>query len=138
MNNSDATTENNLLDNIEIGMANLYVLDNLSTYATVDGFNLPISNILYDKYRSLLLENSVRINLKGAWMDKVIYRPKYLSYVLYDTIELWHLILYLNDMVSAIEFNKTSLLVLDPASVELIMDIINIEKETLAEEPITL
>ena len=62
-----------------------------------------------------------------------IYRPKYLSLKLYGTIDLWHLILWINDLTSATQFDKSIIYVFDPERIDILERIISIEKNRLRQ-----
>lgn len=76
-----------------------------------------------DKYRSDL-ENIVET--KVFTRDEIFkYKcnPWRLSYDLYNSVEYWHMLLDLNDMVSATEFTRTTIKVYDDTLPDLINEI---------------
>lgn len=128
----DLSKEANIKNVISTGVDNSLILDNLNTYITFfDGFSLPSMNVLFEKYRGVILENCVKLSLTDKLFDVYKYRPKYLSLKLYGYIDLWHLILWVNDMTTVTQFNKKIIYVFDPDAIHILANILNIEKELL-------
>ena len=128
----DYSKEANIKNVIAGGVDNDLILDNLNTYITFfDGFSLPSMNILFEKYRGVILENCVKLSLTEPVYNVYKYRPKFLSLKLYGYIDLWHLILWVNDMTTVTQFNKRIIYVYDPEALHVLANILNLEKELL-------
>ena len=127
------TKEYSLEDIISRGPSNELALDNLFMFTNFEGFTIPQMNILFEKYRGIILECCLKIKLSDDLLRHYIYRPKYLSLKLYGTTDLWHLILWINDLTSATQFNKNNLYVFDPDRIDVLERILSIEKAKLRE-----
>lgn len=115
---------------ISRGIQNSLTFENTNMKATVSGRTFPLNNILSRKYRGIILENSFELNLDSDELFETYkFKPKLLSLKLYGTTDLWHLILWLNDMNSATQFTRRRVVIFDPEA----MDVLNriIEKEKL-------
>lgn len=128
---NDSTTEYLITSAISKGLENQLILDNVNTYIDFEGFKIPSMNIFFEKYRGIILENCVKITMSEKVYDAYKYRPKYLSYKLYGTVDLWHLLLWVNDMVTVSQFNKKIIYVLNPESLDVLDRILNLEKDML-------
>ncbi len=119
-----------LLEEINDNLQNKLVISNIS-------FPVSINNVVFVKeyifkfYRDVVLGNCTEVDLGDALERLYLYRPKYLSLALYGTIDLWYLLLYINNMTSCTEFNKKVIKIYNPNSMELLNKIIEIQKENL-------
>ena len=67
-----------------------------------------------------------------------IYNPKKLSFDLYGTIEYAPLIMRINNIVSVIEFNKSSLKLLDKGFTKFLNEVITKEKKRITSNIIAI
>lgn len=112
------------------GSQNSLTTDNTSLKAEVGGRVFATSNILSGKYRGVIFENSFELSLDDDKLFEMYrFKPKLLSMRLYGTTDLWHMILWLNNMTSASQFSRRKIIVFNPDS----MDVLNriVEKERL-------
>ena len=130
---NDVSKEYRIKDAITKGTQNSLILDNINEYVNFDGFKIPVHCILSDKYRGIILENCVKITLSEELFNVYQYRPKYLSLKLYGYTDLWHLILWINDMTSVTQFNKKIIYVYDPDALDVLDRIISLEQAELDE-----
>lgn len=130
---NDTSKENNILNALSTGIENSMILDNISLYTSIDGLSIPLSNIFYEKYRGIILENCVQIEMSDEVLKKYRYKPKMLSLKLYNCIDFWHMILWINNMTSVTEFNKKKIYVYDPEELYILDKILYLEKFTLAD-----
>lgn len=79
---------------------------------------IPI-NDFFLKYRSQLESSATYYNMT----DNYFYKPKTLSYDLYDTTEMWLSLLRLNSMRNIIEFNKSIIKIYNPYQVKNLINI---------------
>lgn len=130
---NNKTASEYLLSNfIAKGQENSLTLDNTNLKAEVRGLIIPVRNILRQKYRSLILLNSFELTLDTEQMYNAYkWKPKLLSYRLYNTTDLWHLLLWLNDMTSVTQFNKRSFIVFDPDAMPIMNQIIELESNAM-------
>jgi hypothetical protein len=99
-NNSKIQTLN---DYIRYGKTSNYTIPNSSSLMTVDNITI-MESLVYDKYKKLMFGMSHQRVLTDEEMNKYKYRPELLSYDIYSTPNLSHLLLYLNKC-SEEEFN---------------------------------
>lgn len=64
---------------------------------------------------------------------KYRFNPRFLSYALYGTPELWADILYINNMVSVAEFKKTTIKIFNEGILDAIIEIKKIIENDLKE-----
>lgn len=133
MQNIDTTKSCHITDNINIGKDNSYILENISFYNNIDNIEIPTSNLFYEKYRGLILNNCVKVKIPEKSFLKYRYKPKLLSYDLYGTIDLWHLLLWVNNMYSVTQFNQQSIYIFNPNNISILIRIISNETEALLE-----
>lgn len=83
----------------------------LKDVASSDGTRQIIiaGNSIVTKYLPELLEDAETITLTNEEFYKYKYNPKRLSYDVYGTTELWSMILDLNELYSATQFNLRTL-----------------------------
>ena len=139
--NNDVTNEPNINDLIEKGTENTLTLSNTNINSKNEDCEIiyPIQNILRQHYRPLLLRYCKKITLSDVAFIKYKYKPKSLSYDLYGGTELWHLILWLNDMITVTEFTKKELVLLEPSAISVINNILEKEENNInlnREDPI--
>jgi len=91
----------------------------------------PIHNILRDSYRQIILRYCSKLELDDEDMIRYKYNPKKLSYDIYGGVELWHLLLWINNMTSVSQFNRKNILVFNPAYIHILSRIIDLEEENL-------
>ena len=130
---NDMTKEYSLEEIISKGPSNELALDNLFMFVNFEGFTIPQMSILFEKYRGIILDSCIRIKMSDEVLRHYIYRPKYLSLKLYGTTDLWHLILWINDLTSATQFDKSIIYVYDPDKLDVIERILSMEKNKLRE-----
>ena len=69
--------------------------------------------ICFEDYRFFLYQNSRTENLKPSFY----FRPDYLSYEEYNTTNLWALLMFINDIPTIEQFNKSEILIPSKASI---------------------
>lgn len=102
-------------------------LKKVSKIETFDGFQF-LSSISVERYLDILLDNAESITLNDNEVKKYIYRPRALSKFLYDTENLYYILLLMNNMTVE-TFNPSSLVVLSASNRSLIEDIVNLERK---------
>jgi hypothetical protein len=116
---------------IELGSENSLTLDNTSLLTETQGVTFPTYNILRQKYRGIILENSLQIELDDNLLNYYKYKPKLLSLKLYNTTELWHLLLWLNNMTSIMQFSQKKMVVFNPDAMDVLNKIIQRESDLI-------
>jgi len=86
---------------------------------------------LLDKYRGDLKQYETLLKLSKEEEKKYFYNPKYLSYELYGTTELWYTLLDLNEIYSASQFCINPMKVYTGGVLSAITEILNIERDVI-------
>ena len=87
-----------------------------------DGNTIKVNSIwILERYFEYIKSLSPTVTLRDDQLSRYKYRPKMLALDLYQDMEMWSLILKLNNMTSFLQFNKITI-VLPPSN---IYDIIN-------------
>lgn len=121
-----------LIDLIANGRNNAYNNKQCSLLTKIGDSVLTVGGLVFDRYIDFIKDACVRIKLNDDEMLKYKYNPKKLSLDLYNTEELWFLILRLNNMGSEIEFKPKRIYVLDPKNISLLNKILILNDETIA------
>lgn len=106
--------------------SNVQTLQDLVRYGNTESYTIPnstyqhryenliiLDNLIYDKYDSVLRQNSYLQTFTDEEFLKYIYRPDIMALDLYDNPALGHLILYLNHC-SEDEFTSPIVRILNP------------------------
>ena len=78
---------------------------NMSLVEERGNIQFPVVNLITDDYFDEFKKASVRVELTEDEILKYKYRPKLLSYDIYDNTELYYIILRLNDLYNVKDFN---------------------------------
>lgn len=78
---------------------------NMSLVEERGNIQFPVVNFITDDYFDEFKKASVRVELTEDEILKYKYRPKLLSYDIYDNAELYYIILRLNDLYNVKDFN---------------------------------
>ena len=128
----NTTNESMVTKEIKYGKLNSLNLDNLNYRVNyLNKIIIPINDILRQKYRGIILQNCVRVELTDELLEAYKYQPKKMSLDLYGNIDLWHLILWVNNMTSVTQFNRKNLILFRRDRISLINKIIEREKVSL-------
>lgn len=93
---------------ITAGASTVISYANLSYIDIIDEIEYPIANVL-DNYISDLKKQTVTVVFSEAEYLKYKYKPRLLSYNVYGNTELYFVILALNNICTAKEFNSKSI-----------------------------
>jgi len=120
-------------DLIELGKENSLNLENTNILAKNNHCDItyPIHNILRDSYRPIILRYCKEITLDDEALEFYKYNPKKMSFNLYGGVELWHLLLWINNMTSITQFNRKKLLIFHPQQIPLLSTILDLEEVNL-------
>lgn len=88
---------------------------------------------ILDKYYDLVMKSVITYSMTDDEYIKYVYRPKTLSYDLYNTVELWSAILRINNLFSAAQFNKQVVKVFSTDIFEIINEILILEEKAIKE-----
>lgn len=113
--------------NLEVSHRNFNNKIFLHNVKTEETLKLPFNPII-NKYRDFFDEHIISLELTEEEQDKYWYKPKQLSYDYYGTVEYWSILLYVNQMASAINFTPVKLnLVLKEDILDLVNEILIIQ-----------
>ena len=127
----DVVEMSNIDDLINSGINNALTTNNTNFWAKVKDIVFPNQNVFRAYYRPLIMRYCQKINLSDALAKRYRFRPKTLSHDLYGTVDLWHIILWLNNLTTVTEFNLKSIVVLNPGKGEILVRILENEEENL-------
>lgn len=78
---------------------------NMSFIEERERIQFTVGNIVTDDYFPELKAKAVKVYLSDKEIQKYKYRPKILAYDVYDNTELYYIILRINDLYNAKDFN---------------------------------
>lgn len=85
-------------------------LKDISSNRTIE---IPFESLI-GKYKDILVNLIITVNLDDKLRRQYLYNPKLLSYDLYNTTELWAELLRLNNWSSIVEFKPIKIKIYDP------------------------
>lgn len=129
--NRDVSSYSKIEEFVQTGKENAYTLENSSIYKTLDNYSFPTSNVLRDKYRHIVESFCIEIELTEDEFEPYKYRPKTLSYRLYQTVDLWHVLLWINNIPTTSQFDQCKIKIIDPNRLYDIKLILEKESENL-------
>jgi hypothetical protein len=88
---------------------------------------------IIDKYYDVIKANTVDYQMTDAELIKYKFQPKYLSFDLYGTTELWSLILKVNNMLSATQFTRRNIKILTNNIFSVLNEILILEDKEIKE-----
>ena len=100
----------------EISYRNLHKGAYITNLQSGDVIRIPLNSIMSD-YRYFLEPYIIEIEMNDEELYLYQFKPKSLSYKLYETTEYWSVLLMINSCVSKIDFNKKRIKVLDPKKI---------------------
>ena len=114
-------------NNLDVSYDGLYYkeLANL----TSDSKAILLSESVLENYKGDLSELIISKTLTPKEQKKYYYSPQVLSYDLYGTTQFWSLLLDLNDMTSAIEFNGATINIYDSRLTTLVHAVLALEEK---------
>src|SRR5699024_941444 len=108
---------------------NKLLLSKLSDWFMLEGQSI-LSFPILTKYEHILKAELYDFDLT----EEFYYKPEYLSDELYETTDLWYLLLFVNDMATVDEFNKPVIKVFGGNTIDIMNDIFNREQGMLGTE----
>lgn len=100
----------------EISYRNLHKGAYITNLQSGDVIRIPLNSIMSD-YRYFIEPYIIEIEMNDEELYLYQFKPKSLSYKLYETTEYWSVLLMINNCVSKIDFNKKRIKVLDPKKI---------------------
>lgn len=115
--------------NLDVSYDKLYYQE-LDTFRNGERV-IMLSDSILSKYKDDLESTSITKILDSKEENRYFYNPQLLSYDLYGSTQYWHLLLELNNMYSAIEFNQNPIKVYSGRFVDMINSILALEEESI-------
>jgi len=116
-------------NNLDVSYDNLYYKD--LAELTSKSKAILLSDCVLDDYSGDLDELIISKTFTPEEQRKYYYNPQVLSYDLYGTTQFWSLLLDLNDMTSAIEFNRSTINIYDGRLPALVHAVFALEEKML-------
>ena len=117
-------------DCIEHSKTNKLTLSNVSKTIFIKGIMEVNDSHLFQDYYDYIMSNLL---VREINIDKYRYKPEYVSYDIYGTTDLWYLILWINNMGSALDFTKKTINIFNPGNLDFLNKAIEKQKEKILE-----
>ena len=125
----DSSDFSDITDSIQHSKSNKLVYSRLNSKVTYANKYDIDTNFILDKYDSIIIENTKLVKID----ENYFYKPEYLSKKLYGTPNLWYLLLFVNSITTAMEFNKNRIYIFDPNRIHIFNKLIENDKERIKE-----
>ncbi|QXN67905.1 hypothetical protein FPHOBKDP_00155 [Listeria phage LPJP1] len=122
-NSLDSSRFVDLVGGINSINVNKILLSNISNFYLLEG-KIVLGFPLLKKYENIFKSNLIDYDIS----ENQFYRPEYVSEELYETTDLWYLLMFVNDMDTVEKFNKKTIKVFPDTILNTINKIINQEK----------
>jgi hypothetical protein len=113
---------------LDISHSKLYLKSTITANNKKIIFN---STSFGNKYLPLILEHCTDITLTDKELILYRYKPKLYCWEKYETMELWSLLLKINNMISLLDFNKKDIKVFNNDIDSVINEILIIESDNI-------
>lgn len=113
-------------DTVVSSKVNKLEIRNTSFGYTIGDLQITQYNIFED-YREVLDNLCIEIDLP----ESLYYKPEHTAYYIYGTVDLWYLLLFLNDIGSFLDFTKPKIKIIPLDKIVVINNIIEKNKERL-------
>lgn len=90
--------------------------------------NILSSESILNKYDDELKSSIITLTLNDSEFNKFQYNPKFLSFELYNTTELWFMLLHVNELYYSAQFNLNPVKVYTANIINIIDRILNLEQ----------
>jgi hypothetical protein len=97
-----------------------FCYNNLSFIDQIDNIKYNIYNVASDYIDEIISNYCVNVELSDDQLAKYMYRPKLLCFDVYDSQELYYLILIINDICSVKDFTKKKIILPTKANISTI------------------
>lgn len=127
-------TESNILDSVESYKMRPYTHSKFhfkSLIDTRDGKAVVNHLSIFDKYFSYFEAFIVEYEMTDEEEIKYAFQPKKFCYDKFENIELWSLLLRINNMTSSLQFDRKKIKTFDPRIEDLIAEIMILEEDNL-------
>ena len=123
-----------LIDSINLANSERVNMVNVFSTFTLEGNKFPMLDMLNNN-KAYLLEMTTTI----AVPKSEFFKPEYTSSRLYGTSSLWYLILFLNEMYSAMDYTSKTIKVLSPNNLSTFITFVNnFKREDYTFEDLTI
>ena len=118
---------------VEKSKKNSIQFQNSSYFMEVNGQILEDMNIFRDRYYPQLMAYSSEYTISDEQFYQVKYKPKYLSAILYGTVDYWYILLVINKMFSIMDFNRKKIKILTSDGVNYVKNVLMKEESEISE-----
>lgn len=123
-----------LIDSINLANSERVNMVNVFSTFTLEGNKFPMLDMLNNN-KAYLLEMTTTVAIPKS----EFFKPEYTSARLYGTSSLWYLILFLNEMYSAMDYTSKTIKVLSPNSLNTFISFVNnFKREDYTFEDLTI
>lgn len=123
-----------LIDSINLAYSERVNMINVFSTFTLEGNKFPMLDMLNNN-KAYLLEMTTTVVVPKS----EFFKPEYTSSRLYGTSSLWYLILFLNEMYSAMDYTSNTIKVLSPNSLNTFITLVsNFKREDYVFEDLTI
>lgn len=84
---------------------------------------------MVDEYLEFIKSHTVNYTMTDDELAKYKYQPKLFCYDIYNTVEIWSLILRINYMVSPLDFTRKNIKIFNPDVFVIINEMLILEKD---------
>lgn len=86
---------------------------------------------IIDKYRDVLLQHTYKVTMSDLEYEKYRLQPRMFCYDFYMNADLWSVLLRLNNMLTATDFDRRTFIAFGPKFVDVLNEILSIEDDYL-------
>lgn len=119
---------------IATGKNNNYNVTSLSTFVQIGDSLLNVGGYVFDTYISFIHAIKMKATLTREYKLRYKYNPKKLSLDLYNTEELWYMLLKLNNVSSEIDFKPDKFVyIMNPDYLDVLNEILIANTDKISE-----
>ena len=116
------------------GQNNNYNISSLSSFVQIGDSLLNVGGYVFDTYISFIHAIKMKATLTREYKIRYKYNPKKLSLDLYDTEELWFLLLKINNITSEINFKPDKFVyIINPDYLNILNEILITNNDKIKE-----
>jgi hypothetical protein len=127
----DNTRTKSISEFIEIGLHNAIQFQNSSYFTIVNGEIMEDYNIYRDRYYQNIMKYVALYTMSDIEFKKYCYQPKRLSATLYNTVDYWYILLFINKMSTRMQFKKKQINILSYEGINYIKTLTKKEEQEI-------
>lgn len=86
---------------------------------------------IVDKYREVLMQETITYELTPLEIERYRYKPRSFCQDFYANADLWSVLLRINNMLTAIDFNKPVIVTFGPKFIKTLSKLMSLEDDEL-------